>query len=153
MFLLSVVVSFFLVFTAATNVSQCPGKSFDKLKENVQLMPCKKLPCHLKKGTATNITMRFKPETDMDSVTNHVTAELLGIPFPFVGVDGMSVCGKFETENGEKTPCPLKAGNEYVYRDSFQVLEIYPSVKAKVHWALQHGGKDIICFEVPVNIQ
>lgn len=97
--------------------------------------------------------MRFMAKTDMDNVINHVTAELLGIPFPFVGVDGLSVCGKFETENGEKAPCPLKAGNEYVYRDSFQVLEIYPSVKAKVHWALQHGGKDIICFEVPVNIQ
>lgn len=37
------------------------GKSFDGLKENVQLMPCKKLPCRLKKGTATNITIHFTP--------------------------------------------------------------------------------------------
>lgn len=83
---------------------------------------------------------------------NQVTAEVFGVPLPFVGVDGKSICDKLFTESGEKAECPVKSNTKYVYKDSFPVLSFYPSISVKVHWALKDGQKDIICFEVPARI-
>lgn len=47
------------------NVNKYPilftGLSFENLSENVQLSPCKKTPCRLKKGTKQHITIGFTP--------------------------------------------------------------------------------------------
>lgn len=128
------------------------GQEVEGLKDLIQLTPCKKVPCRLKKGTNQFITITFTPEVDMDEVKDHVIAQVFGMPLPFVGVDGASVCDKLETESGEKTSCPLKAGTKYVYKDSFPVLNFYPSIDVIVHWSLVHKEKDIICFEIPVKI-
>lgn len=82
-----------------------------------------------------------------------MTADVFGVPLPFIGVDGGSVCDKLQTEAGEKAACPLAAGTTYVYKDSFPVLAIYPSIEVKVHWALQDLDKDVTCFEVPAKIK
>ncbi|KAJ2953336.1 hypothetical protein O0L34_g926 [Tuta absoluta] len=140
-------------FAAATNVDQCPGKSFADLSDHVELTPCKAIPCKLKKGTNQHISITFTPEKDVTEVKNHVTADVFGVPLPFIGVDGNSICSKLTTKDGEKASCPLKAGTEYVYKDSFPVLSFYPSITVKVHWALaENDKKDIICFEVPARI-
>lgn len=96
--------------------------------------------------------MFFVTETDVSDLRNRVTAEVIGVPFPFIGVDGQSVCNKIETESGEKAGCPLKAGTKYRYRDSFPVYQVYPKLDTRVHWALQRDGKDLICFEFPAKI-
>ncbi|XP_032521092.1 NPC intracellular cholesterol transporter 2-like [Danaus plexippus] len=152
MFFLSVFV-LTIALTTATDVQQCPGSSVENLKENVQLSPCSRLPCRLKRGSKQFITITFTPESDLPDLKNQVTALLLGIPFPFVGVDGVSVCDKLENEKGEKVSCPLKAGTKYVYKDSFPVHNFYPTVDAKVHWALSNEDKNVICFEVPIKIK
>ncbi|XP_011550540.2 ecdysteroid-regulated 16 kDa protein [Plutella xylostella] len=137
---------------AATDVSQCPGKSVENLTSDVKLEKCAAPPCRLKKGTNQAITVSFTPDKDMSDIRNHVTAEVFGVKLPFVGVDGASICGKLETESGEKASCPLKAGTRYLYRDAFPVLKVYPTLSTKVHWALQHNNKDVVCFEVPARI-
>lgn len=97
------------------------------------------------------------PESDLKEVKNEVVANVFGVPLPFIGVDGNSVCNKIETEGGEKASCPLKAGVNYVYKDSFPVESFYPSIDVKVHWALvsraNNKNKEIICFEVPARIK
>jgi len=86
-------------------------------------------------------------------VTNSVHANVLGVPLPFVGVDGNSVCDKLFDKTGAKASCPLKAGTEYLYKDSFKVLEVYPKIKVWVDWKLRDDkGKTILCFMVPVKI-
>ncbi|XP_050353975.1 NPC intracellular cholesterol transporter 2-like [Nymphalis io] len=152
MFTLSAVVFFFLAFAAATDVEQCPGKSFEGLKDNVQLSPCKKLPCRLKRGSNQNITIHFTTDKDIKEVKNEVTATLLGLTLPFVGVDGLGICEKIVSENGDKSSCPLKAGTKYLYKDSFPILDVYPKIETTVHWALKDGNNDVICFKVPVKI-
>ncbi|KAI5643057.1 ML domain-containing protein [Phthorimaea operculella] len=99
-------------FAVATTVEQCPGKSFEDLSDRVELTLCKSLPCKLKKGTTQHIIITFTPEKDFADVKNHITADVLGVPFPFVGVDGNSVCDKLTTKDGQKASCPLKAGTE-----------------------------------------
>ncbi|XP_013185012.1 ecdysteroid-regulated 16 kDa protein [Amyelois transitella] len=139
--------------SAATDiVQQCPGRSIEALNDNVKLSPCKRAPCKLKKGTNQHISVQFMPEHDITEVKNHVTAEVFGVPLPFVGVDGATICDKIFKEDGSVAGCPLKAGTKYTYKDSFPVLSFYPTLQAKVHWALMQGQKEFVCFEIPVNI-
>lgn len=92
---------------------------------------------------------------DVKSLKTSVSAVIVGIPLPFVGVDGTSACNNFYAEDGvTKIECPLKAGQKYVYKNAFDVLPLYPSLPAlDVHWALtESNGKDLVCFEIPAKI-
>ncbi|CAH1637771.1 unnamed protein product [Spodoptera littoralis] len=151
---LRVVVCFaLLAAAAATNVNQCPGMDIPNLSENVQLSPCTKPPCRLKKGTNQSITIKFTPDKDLNEVKNGVSADIGGgVVVPFLGVDGNSICDKVFTENGDKASCPLKSGTTYLYKDSFPIYAIYPPIKVKVHWELKDDHGDITCFEVPARI-
>lgn len=77
----------------------------------------------------------------------------MGIPLPFIGVDGTSACDKVFLEDGEtKAECPLVAGQKYVYKNQFPVLQIYPKLSLVVHWALTSKNTDVVCFELPAKI-
>jgi Niemann-Pick C2 protein len=65
---------------------------------------------------------------DAPSVRNTVNAVIVGVPFPFIGVDGTDACPQIYLPDGNKAGCPLKAGQEYVYKNSFKILDIYPKV-------------------------
>ncbi|KOB65463.1 Niemann-pick type C-2b, partial [Operophtera brumata] len=90
---------------------------------------------------------------DIPELKNHVTAELIGIPLPFPGVDGSSIRDKVFSESGDPASWPLKAGIKYTYKDSFPIHSIYPTTQVLVHWALKDAGRDIVCFEVLARIQ
>jgi Niemann-Pick C2 protein len=65
-------------------------------------------------------------------VKNTVYAKIAGIPFPFIGVDGTDACHQIFLPDDSKAGCPLKAGQEYVYKNNLKVLEIYPKVRIHV---------------------
>lgn len=74
---------------------------------------------------------------------------------PFIGVDGTSACKNMYSEDGAtKVECPLEAGKKYVYKRSFDVLPVYPTIAAlDVHWALtENNNNDLVCFEIPGKI-
>lgn len=94
-------------------------------------------------------------EHDIKKLTTTVNAIIAGIPLPFIGVDGTSACNNLYLEDGTtKTQCPLKAGQNYVYKNSFDVLPVYPSIsQLVVHWALVDGNnKNVACFQLPARI-
>ncbi|KAK6623470.1 hypothetical protein RUM43_009322 [Polyplax serrata] len=126
------------------------------LKENnrVSLSNCDKPPCLLKKKTTTTVELKFTPKQNIHRLTNAVYAEILGVPFPFIGVDGANVCEKiFDASTGAKASCPLQAGKDYIYKDQFKILDVYPKIKVLVHWALRNEyNNDVLCFEVPAKI-
>jgi Niemann-Pick C2 protein len=68
------------------------------------------------------------PDQDATSVRNTVNAKIAGVPFPFIGVDGTNACSQIFLPDGSKAGCPLKAGQEYLYKNTLKVLEIYPKV-------------------------
>ncbi|KPI92279.1 PREDICTED: ecdysteroid-regulated 16 kDa protein-like [Papilio xuthus] len=152
MILSSVVVFVALAFATATEVQQCVDGPEHVIESVVEIRPCKKLPCKLKKGTEQFITIEFTPDTDFDEIKNRVSANVFGVKVPFIGVDGNSICSKIFTASDEKADCPLKAGTKYVYKDSFPILGIYPTIPVQVHWALEASEKKFICFEVPARI-
>lgn len=109
----------------------------------------------MRKNTKVEIELKFTPDHDVKQLRTTVNAIIVGVPLPFIGVDGTSACENIFMADGEtKTKCPLKAGTEYVYKNSFDVLPIYPSLPSlDVHWALsESGNKDLVCFEVPAKI-
>lgn len=91
----------------------------------------------------------------MKKLTTHVNAVILGVPLPFVGVDGTSACDNLYLEDGTtKTNCPLNSGQKYVYKNTIDVLPVYPTIGAlDIHWALlERGNKELVCIEVPAKI-
>lgn len=97
--------------------------------------------------------MKFTPDVEIKKLTTSVYANILSIPLPFLGVDGTSACEKVFLEDGTtQAGCPLKAGETYVYKNSFPILEIYPKLSLVVHWALTYKDDNIACFELPAKI-
>lgn len=124
-----------------------------KDKEHISISNCPKPPCRLRRKTTTNVEFRFTPDKDVKTLRTEVNAKILGIPFPFLGVDNTNACGGIYTPDGTKVSCPLKAGQEYVYKNKFDILEIYPKVKVNVHWALVNQDNErILCFGIPAKI-
>ncbi|XP_014228936.1 protein NPC2 homolog [Trichogramma pretiosum] len=143
-----------VALASATRVNECKsGKAIEDTTK-VQITNCETPPCKLKKRTKVQIVQRFTPNRDVQSVKTAVYATILGVPLPFVGVDGTDACGKvFNAADGSPAPCPLKKGVEYLYKNEFPILPIYPTVQLVVHWALEEPDKKVVaCFEVPSRI-
>ncbi|KAF2891661.1 hypothetical protein ILUMI_14512, partial [Ignelater luminosus] len=105
------------------------GKSLEELKQTVTVGNCKKTPCRLRKRRTVQVEFKFTPDREVKSLKNNVNAIIVGLPFPFIGVDGTDACSQlYETDGTTKASCPLKAGTEYVYKNQFDVLQIYPVV-------------------------
>jgi len=139
-------------YALSTPVQTCSGGPHP-LSDNYNLLECTKPPCKLKRNTNITMELTFTPDEDVDSVRNTVYAKIAGIPFPFIGVDGTDACSKIFLPDGSSAGCPLKAGQTYVYKNGFRVLEIYPKLRVVVHWAVTaRGNKDLLCFEVPARI-
>lgn len=147
--------SFILAYVCVhgVRVKKCGTKGYQQDK-NVYISNCARNPCILKRRTYTTVKYTITPQTELHNVTNDVYARILGLPFPFIGVNGTSTCGKYTVKGtGEKASCPLTPGRSYVYKDRFKILNIYPRLKLVVHWALKSpNGEDILCFEVPARI-
>ncbi|XP_019771017.1 NPC intracellular cholesterol transporter 2 [Dendroctonus ponderosae] len=140
---------------SATQVNQCPNEHIADLESKVSIGACNKPPCRLRKNTKVPLTFKFQPEFNFKNLTQVVNANLLGIPFPFVGVDGTTACDKiYEEDEKTKNNCQFQKGKSYVFKNTIDVLQIYPRVKTVVHWSLTdpQTGKNAICFEVPARI-
>ena len=97
-------------------------------KTAVQISNCDAPPCKLQRLKNVTIEQRFTPDRDIADLTTAVHATLLGVPLPFIGVDGTPACGHIVSADGQKSGCPLKKGVEYLYKNEFPVLRIYPTV-------------------------
>lgn len=85
-------------------------------------------------------TFRYISDVDITSLKNSVSANILGIPFPFVGVDGEDACKYISKLDGSKIGCNLKAGEEYVYKNQIEVLRIYPKVIGIYYYSIYFFG-------------
>lgn len=130
------------------------GKSKKLANDEVSVNNCTKGKCILQRRTDAAVEIKLKPEKDIQRLRTDVSAIILDVPLPFIGVDGTSACDNIYTEDGAtKVGCPLKAGQTYLYKNKFRVQEFYPTVNLIVHWALNDGKDDLVCFEVPAKIK
>ncbi|XP_054257902.1 ecdysteroid-regulated 16 kDa protein-like [Macrosteles quadrilineatus] len=138
---------------AITQVNECSGHSSGKRLE-VNIHGCEAPPCVLKKNTNATVEIRFVPVQKVEKLVNRVFARVI-FPLPFVGVDGESSCDSIYLPTGGKAGCPVDAGTEYLYKQSFEIHSYYPSISPTVHWALldSDSGESVVCFEVKSSIQ
>ncbi|XP_044745580.1 NPC intracellular cholesterol transporter 2 [Coccinella septempunctata] len=146
----------FLHLGATVEVNTCNNgeKGLDAIQQEIKIGRCKKAPCRLRKGTVIPAEFKFTPSFDTPTLINRVTAKIVGIPFPFIGVDGTDACKTIYKEDGKTLAgCPLKKGETYMFKNQFDVLSIYPTIKLEVHWGLEgNSGAHVVCFEVPARI-
>ncbi|XP_012346265.1 NPC intracellular cholesterol transporter 2 homolog a [Apis florea] len=118
-----------LVVVCATEVNHCgTGEKFEDSNQ-VRITGCDVPPCKLKRRTKASVEQKFVPSKDVASLVNSVNAAVLGVPLPFVGVDGTSACDNIYNLDGTPAGCSLKKDVEYLYKREFPVLQIYPTVK------------------------
>ena len=94
----------------------------------VKISGCDSPPCKLKRRTKASVEYKFTSDEDAENVVNNVNAAILGVPLPFVGVDGTSACDNIFNLDGTSAGCSLKKGVDYIYKREFPVLQIYPTV-------------------------
>ncbi|XP_011170763.1 ecdysteroid-regulated 16 kDa protein [Solenopsis invicta] len=141
-----------VVLASTTVVNQCGSETPFEDATQISVSGCDVPECQLKQGTKATIEIKLLPNREIKSVTNAVSALLFNVPLPFVGVDGTDACENIYNVDGSKNGCPLKPGTEYIYRNSFPILSLYPRVSLVVHYALREGNNELICFEVPSKI-
>ncbi|KOC66690.1 hypothetical protein WH47_00899 [Habropoda laboriosa] len=100
----------------------------------VRISGCSVPPCKLKRRTKASVEQKFVPDQDCDNIVNSVNAAVLGVPLPFVGVDGTSACENLFNADGTSAGCTLKKGVEYTYKREFPILQIYPTVRIFVYF-------------------
>lgn len=88
----------------------------------------------------------------MKKLTNNVYGNIAGINLPFFGVNGRDACPNIMKSDGTPTECPLSPNEEYTYINAFHIERVYPTIPVRVHWALNDGKSDLICFEVQAII-
>ncbi|KYN36062.1 Epididymal secretory protein E1, partial [Trachymyrmex septentrionalis] len=120
--------------------------------DQISISDCDKPECPLKQGSTIKIEMKLVPNKDIQSLKNNVQGIITGIPIPFVGVDGTNACDNIYNADGSKAGCPLKKGEQYIYKNSFPILSIYPRIPVIVYYALKEGNDRVACFEVPAKI-
>ncbi|KAF5292924.1 hypothetical protein FQA39_LY13804 [Lamprigera yunnana] len=125
-----------------------PARSPEEYQQVVSIGNCKKSPCRLRKGNTVNAEFKFTPIQDTKTLKNSVSAIIVGIPFPFIGVDNTDACDNiFEADGTTKASCPLKKGTEYVYKNHFNILDIYP-ITSDTMWKPRQIGSKTLTFEM-----
>lgn len=141
-----------IAIVGATQVNQCGSEDKYEDSNQVKISGCDTPPCKLKRRTKASIEQKFVADRDVEDVVNVVNAAILHVPLPFVGVDGTSACNSIYKTDGTPAGCSLKQGVEYIYKQEFPVLQIYPTVSMVIHYELKAGDHSLACFEVPAKI-
>ncbi|XP_063918814.1 NPC intracellular cholesterol transporter 2 homolog a-like [Zophobas morio] len=140
----------------AVSVSQCHDDEtpLDDLSDRIKIGNCRKPPCRLRKNAKIAFEMKLSPDRDITKLTNSISAFVSGLPLPFPGYDQTDACkGIYSSDGKTQVGCPLNKGEDYLYRNEIEVLQVYPRLKLVVHWGLvDQDGKYLICLEVPARI-
>ncbi|XP_055903663.1 ecdysteroid-regulated 16 kDa protein [Eupeodes corollae] len=139
----------------STQVKKCPKSSARLLEPTeVTISNCPKNKCILKRNTKVDIEMKVVPTRDFNELNNDISGILQNVPLPFPGIYGTSACPNIYDAEGKKAVgCPLKAGETYTYKNSFDILPIYPTVTLEIHCGLGDTKGDAACFQIPARIK
>ncbi|KAI8119560.1 hypothetical protein FF38_14113 [Lucilia cuprina] len=152
---LTIAVTLLAASAMATTVRNCPKTKARLLEQgDVTISNCPKSKCTLKRNTEVSIEMKIIPNRDFKELNSDIQGIILDVPLPFPGYYGTSACPNiYDAEGKQQVGCPLKAGETYIYKNSFKILPIYPTVSLDIHWGLGDKEGDAACFQVPAKIK
>ncbi|CAG5107625.1 Similar to NPC2: NPC intracellular cholesterol transporter 2 (Bos taurus) [Cotesia congregata] len=153
---------FIVIFalTCLTFLTEAVPKTPDS-SSNIQSLTitnCNVPPCPLKKGNIVSVEEVFSVNKDISKLKTKVSANVLGLNLPFIGVDDYDACPNIYNMDDTKSGCPLSAGGIYKYKNSFKIQGFYPNIKTTVYWKLveelnQRKSNVITCFQVDAQIK
>lgn len=114
--------------------------------ESVDITGCTKAPCVFQKGQNYTLDLSFKSITNSKTLVNRVYGLIAHVPIPF----------HLPNDNGCELgiKCPIKSGDNLKESVTMPILNEYPRIGVIVKWvAVDDAGKDMICFEFPVQIK
>ena len=113
---------------------------------SVDVSPCRRTPCKLKKGTTYTLTITFKSLINSNQVTSKVCGKVgpVCVPFKLPNEDSCS-----QMTQGV---CPVKENETYVFQTSLPIKSIYPSMSVTGKWRLIGEEGDLLCFNMDLKI-
>ncbi|XP_006632426.2 NPC intracellular cholesterol transporter 2 [Lepisosteus oculatus] len=132
-------------FTAAEPVTfiDCGSKEGKIL--TIEVNPCPKQPCELKKGQSYSVNVTFNSEIESKTSKAVVHGVVAGLPVPF----------PIPNDDGCKSgiECPIQKQKTYSYVNQLPVKAEYPCIKLVVEWELRDdSNNDLFCVKFPVQI-
>ncbi|XP_033638803.1 NPC intracellular cholesterol transporter 2-like [Asterias rubens] len=146
--LAAVILSLYLANAQTIKFIPCDNVTQDATINEVDVIPCPKLPCEFKRGTNVSVSVTFtmggsKTVTKATTVVHGVIGGL-PIPFPTPYTDACATTG---------IKCPLKPDTKNLYKGKLFVRKEYPQVNVYVKWEMQdQDSKDVFCFQVPASV-
>jgi len=134
-----------IVFTSADPVKFLDCGSAAGKVSIVDILPCPRQPCQLKKGQSysVNVTFSSSVESKTSKAVVHGVIAGLPVPFPIPDDDGCT----------SGIQCPIEKGEAYTYVNQLPVKSAYPNIRLVVEWELRDdASKDLFCIKFPVQI-
>ncbi|KAG5857543.1 NPC intracellular cholesterol transporter 2-like [Anguilla rostrata] len=134
---------FVLTYAEPVKYVDC-GSAVAKVS-SVEVSPCPKQPCELKRGQSYAVNVTFLSDDASQTSKAVVHGVIAGIPVPF------SIPNDDGCTSG--VVCPIQKAKTYSYVNQLPVKSTYPSIKLLVEWELMDDlGKDLFCIKFPVQI-
>ncbi|KAJ8341587.1 hypothetical protein SKAU_G00338780 [Synaphobranchus kaupii] len=134
---------FVLTYAEPVKFKDC-GSAVAKVS-TVDIVPCPKQPCELRKGQSYSVNVTFTSNDESQSSKAVVHGVIAGVPIPF----------PIPNDDGCKSgvACPIQKDKTYSYVAQLPVKTQYPSIKLVVEWELRDdSSNDLFCVKFPVQI-
>ncbi|GAA57428.1 Niemann-Pick C2 protein [Clonorchis sinensis] len=132
--------------TEATIFTDCGSKNVTV--STVSIIPCDGDPCPLVKGTNSTIVIEFSAHKDIEPGDFRVLKTNVDGEFEVYALPPSDMCNHL-------TPaCPIRAGRNYTYSFTDQVMMFFRQGLLDARWVLLDAKNEtFVCVEFPLDIK
>ena len=135
--------------------TNCGPKNAPIKINSVEISPCSKNPCTMKKGDTYNIEINFTSYVESKVLKSKVCGKpdfFVCIDFPLPVTDACSEIG--DSKNMNMNKCPLEKNKDYIYKTKMPIDPKYPSMDLVGKWKLLgDSNRELSCFMMHVLIR
>ncbi|KAJ7365560.1 Phosphatidylglycerol/phosphatidylinositol transfer protein [Desmophyllum pertusum] len=149
--ILSSFVLCFLALASSTHVDfeDCGKGKATSTIAFVDITPCDKQPCTLKRGTEETMEVQFTPHKAITAAKTIVHGKLpylpVQLPFP---VDNPDAC------KDQGIECPMAAGKTYTFKTVLPIKSMYPTTPVIVTWEMKDQDNNLVyCWQIAAQIE
>ncbi|XP_058806519.1 ecdysteroid-regulated 16 kDa protein-like [Phymastichus coffea] len=149
------VVVMIILDSNGTKINKCQGDNAPSINDlKVMLGNCTdEVPCVLTAGETYNFEQKFKAPKDVDDLQSNAFGLVFTYLISIKSASDPEACKKIENTKGMTGVCPLKKGENYIYKNAIKIKENEIRASINVQWHLTHANESLTCFEIPIKIQ
>jgi len=135
-----------IALTCAREIKYSACSSPSGYVTKVDVHPCVREPCTLKRGRNYTIQVTFTSKVQSQSSKAVVHAIIAGVAKPFSGIENDDGC-----KSGIQ--CPIEDQKTYDYVVELPVRDHYPELQLNIKWELKDDTRsNLFCIKFPVRI-